>query len=145
MKKLSRTRLFLLEMLVNLLIFSIGAAICIMTLSQAYSLSASGRVLTKAQRITENAAMTFRAVDGNIKAMPSILNGQLTDENKMEVWYDKNWNVVSPESGIYCLKLRVKPLENNVMQADIAVYPPDGDAVTRLSVCEYQSQNQEDL
>ncbi len=65
MKRLSRTRLFLLEMLVNLLVFCIGAAICLMALSRAYSMSADSRVASQAQRITENAAMAFRAAGGD--------------------------------------------------------------------------------
>lgn len=141
MKRLSRTRLFLLEMLVNLLIFVIGAAVCITTLSEAYSLSASSRVLTKSHHAVENAVMAFRATKGNISELPDILNGKLTATDKMEVWYDKNWNVCSSENGIYHLEIAVSELENNIVKAHIVMYPPQGDAVVQLSISQYKSTN----
>ena len=78
MKRLSRTRLFLLEMLVNLLVFCIGAA-----------------------------------------------------------WYSQDWQPVREKKAIYRLVIRARALENHVIQAKIEVYPPQGEPVAALTVCEY--------
>lgn len=140
MKKLSRTRLFLLEMLVNLLIFVIGATICFATLSKAYSLSAFSRVLTKAHIATENAAMAFRASDGDITAMPDILNGTLINSNKMQVWYDKNWNVCSKQNGIYLLEIIVSDEKYNIVNCNFNMYEPNGESILELSISEYKNE-----
>ena len=124
MKRLSRTRLFLLEMLVNLLVFCIGAAICLMALSRAYSMSADSRVASQAQRITENAAMAFRAAGR-------------CDEGAFTAWYSQDWQPVREKKAIYRLVIRARALENHVMQAKIEVYPPQGEPVAALTVCEY--------
>ena len=80
MKRLSRTRLFLLEMMVNLLVFCVGAAICLMAFAKAYALSAESRVLSQAQRTAENAAMALRSLDGDLSALPYLLDGQMQEE-----------------------------------------------------------------
>ncbi len=140
MKKLSRTRLFLLEMLVNLLIFVVGATICFTTLSQAYSMSAFSRVLTKANIATENAAMAFRAADGDITLMPNILNGALITSNKMQIWYDKNWNICSKENGIYILEITTSNGEYNIINGKINVYYANGESILELPICEYKNE-----
>lgn len=136
MKRLSRTRLFLLEMLVNLLVFCVGAAICLMTLSRAYSLSADSRAAAGAQRAAENAAMAFRTADGTLSALPALLSGRAEDDS-FTAWYDQNWQPVREKNGIYRLHIRTKPLENHVVQAQITVYPPEGEPIAALTVCEY--------
>ncbi|MDR3765740.1 MAG: hypothetical protein Q3Y08_01700 [Butyricicoccus sp.] len=137
MKHLSRTRLFLLEMLVNLFVFCVGAAICLMALSHAYSLSANSRVSTQAQRVVQNAAMAFRATDGELSQMPSLLSGRMQDD-VLHIWYSQDWQPVAEADGIYCLTISVKPLENHVRQANITVSPVQGgQPVAELSVCEY--------
>lgn len=143
MKRLSRTRLFLLEMLVNLLVFCVGAAICLLALSRAYSLSADSRVATQAQRITENAAMAFRTADGDLSALPNLLSGRCEDDT-FTAWYSQDWQPVREKNGIYRLVIRSKPLENHVVQAKIEVYPPAGEPVAALTVCEYTGPAQKE-
>lgn len=137
MKRLSRTRLFLLEMLVNLLVFCVAAAICLMTLSRAYSLSAGSRVSTQAQRIVHNAAMAFRAADGELSALPGLLSGRVEDE-VFHAWYSQDGRAVAEQDGIYCLTVSVRYLENHVSEAALAVTPVQGgDPVAELTVREY--------
>lgn len=140
MKRLSRTRLFLLEMLVNLLIFVVGATVCFATLSEAYSLSAFSRVLTKAHIATENATMAFRATNGDITTMPDILNCTLINSNKMQIWYDKNWNVCSKENGIYLLEITTSEDKHNIINGNFNVYEPNGDSILELSICQYKNE-----
>lgn len=140
MKRLSRTRLFLLEMLVNLLVFCVAAAICLMTLSRAYSLSASSRVSTQARRIAHNAAMAFRAADAELSALPGLLSGRVEDE-VFHAWYSQDGRPVAEKDGIYCLTVAVDHLENHVAQASLTVTPVQGgEPVCELTVCEYTGQ-----
>ncbi len=137
MKRLSRTRLFLLEMLVNLLVFCIGAAICLMALSQAYSDSAGSRVKTQAERLTQNAAMAFRSTNGDLYALPLLLHGRVEDE-VFRVWYSRDGRPVSEKQGIYCLTISKTYLDHHVVQAKICVRPAQGgDPVTTLIVRQY--------
>lgn len=141
MKKLSRTRLFLLEMLVNLLVFIIGAAVCLTTLSEAYSLSASSVVITNAHQTLENTAMTFRSVNGDLNEFCIALNGIFTDSNTIKVWYDKSFNPVSEDLGIYYLKANIKESENNVINAKFTIYYSNDKAIEKLSVSQYKNPN----
>lgn len=136
MKRLSRTRLFLLEMLVNLLVFCVGAAICLLAFAHAYAQSAESRVISQAQRVTENAAMAFRSTGGDLSALPGLLTG-VYEEDTFTVWYSQDWQPVRRSQGIYRLEMVCKAIENDVLCAEIAVYPPEGEAVAALSVCQY--------
>lgn len=127
-------------MLVNLLVFVVGATICFATLSEAYSLSASSRVLTKAHLEIENASMAFRAVNGDITKLPNILNGSLISKDKMQIWYDKGWNVTSKENGIYLLEIKTSSDDYNLITGDFQIYEPKGEIILQLSICEYQSE-----
>ena len=143
MKRLSRTRLFLLEMLVNLLVFCVGATVCLLALSRAYSLSAFSRAATQAQRITENAAMAFRTADGDLSALPALLSGRCADDT-FTAWYNQDWQPVREENGIYRLIIRSRPLENHVVQAEIEVHPPAGEPIAAITVCEYPGPAQKE-
>lgn len=137
MKHLSRTRLFLLEMLVNLLVFCVGAAICLMTLSRAYSLSAGSRVNAQVQQVVQNVAMAFRAANGDPQDLPGMLSGRIEDGDFI-AWYNQDWRPVAQADGIYALRLSVSPLENHVVEAEITVAPVSGGAaVAELSVRQY--------
>lgn len=136
MKRLSRTRLFLLEMLVNLLVFCVGAAICLMALTRAYSLSAGSRVLTEAQRVCENAAIAFRQADGDLAQLPQLLSGRVEGDT-LTVWYSQDWQPVRASRGIYRLVLRAAAGDHAVLRAEIEVLPPEGEPVTTLTVHHY--------
>ena len=137
MKRLSRTRLFLLEMLVNLLVFCVCAAICLMTLSQAYSISAQSRVHAQAQQAVQNAAAAFRAAEGRLDALPGMLSGRVQEEG-FSAWYDRAWRPVSEKRGQYQLTIRVTPVTHNVCQAKLTVFRTGGGkALAALTVRQY--------
>ena len=136
MRPLSRTRLFLLELLVNLLVFCVGAAICLMTLTRAYSLSADSRALTEAQRITENAAIAFRATEADLFGLPQLLSGRVEGDT-LTVWYGKDWQTVREKYGIYRLTVRADNTAPMIRRAIIKVYPPEGKPLTSLTISVY--------
>ena len=142
MKRLSRTRLFLLEMMVNLLIFCVCAAICLMTFSHAYSLSAESRAAEQAQRLTENAAAAFRASGGDLTALPGLLSGRCEGDS-FTAWYSQDGQPVRESRGIYRLTVRRRALDHHVLEAHIAVWPPEGDAIVRLTVKQYTGTQSE--
>lgn len=136
MKRLSRTRLFLLEMMVNLLVFCVGAAICLMAFARAYALSAESRVLTQAQRTAENAAMALRSLDGDLSALPYILDGQMQD-GKFTAWYSQDWQPVAEKDGIYQMVVSAKMGENHVLDIKITIYSPARETVLALPLRQY--------
>lgn len=133
MKPLSRTRLFLLEILVNLLVFCVGVAICTLAITNAYSLSAQSRVLTEAVRTAENAAVAIQAADGDLTALPSLLSGKVSDD-RFTAWYSREWEPVRAAKGIYSLTVTVKSIQPDMLRADIKVLSPENKTVTKLAV-----------
>ncbi len=141
MKRLSRTRLFLLEMMVNLLVFCVGAAICLMAFAKAYALSAESRVLSQAQRTAENAAMALRSLDGDLSALPYLLDGQM-QEGKFIAWYSQDWQPVTEENSIYQMEVSAEMGDNHVLNLEIIIYSPAHEAVLTLPLRQYTGDAQ---
>lgn len=109
-----------------------------LTLSKAYSLSADSRVLTKSHIALENIAMAFRSVNGDITLMKNFLNVNLISQNKLEIWYDRDFNIVSVNEGIYCIKIETTSSQNNVIDAKITIYKPKGEIIDQLLLSQYK-------
>jgi hypothetical protein len=90
--KVSKTAIFLFELMFVILIFSVSAAICTNIFAEAHQLSNESKELTMAVLEAESAAETYKAdvLDG----------GSVLDETSSGLawkFFDKNWNEISDE------------------------------------------------
>ena len=100
--------LFLIELMISLLFFSLAAAVCIQFFIQAHLLSQQSANLNEAILISQSLAEEFRAKNGEL-------------ENQ-EVYYDANWNPSTKEMAVFTSQLSISTLESNMMQAHIVIY-----------------------
>ncbi len=68
-KNNSDTKLFLIEIIVNVILFLIAVAICISLFVTSYLDSEGAEALSKATVIAQNVVETIRAVDGNTEIL----------------------------------------------------------------------------
>ena len=73
MKRLTRSRLFLLELTIDLLFFCVCAAVCLALLGRANTLGQESAVLGRAADAAANAAEAFQAADGDPARAAAIL------------------------------------------------------------------------
>ena len=89
-KTRSKSVLFLMELTIVILLFSISAAICMMIFAQAKQMSINSRDLTGAVIRARSAAEIFKSTDGDWNETARILGGGFTGGD-MAVKYNDNW------------------------------------------------------
>ena len=84
MKSRSKTPLFLMELIIMLLVFSISAAVCLQVFSGAKKISEESRKLDIAVMQVQTIAECWKASQGNLKETAEMLH-VLPDESGFEV------------------------------------------------------------
>ena len=73
MRRLTKSRLFFLELLVNILFFCVCASICVMVFSRAYTVNAESSLLSDAVQSTQKVAESYKAAHGDLAEVEEIL------------------------------------------------------------------------
>lgn len=71
-KNASRSGLFLLELIISILFFSMASAVCIRLFVQAHVMDRDNQSLTRSVKLCENFAEVFTASDGDLDALREI-------------------------------------------------------------------------
>lgn len=96
----SRSGLFLLELIISILFFSLASAVCIRLFVEAHVMDRNNRNLTRAVKLCENLAEIYTSVSGDVQALTEIYTGPFftdtvsVDLAKSLVRYPHNLEVV---------------------------------------------------
>jgi len=136
-KSNSRSALFLGEIVLALLIFSLSSAVCVGLLFRAYHISEASSELNQSIFYAQNAAEVFKA-QPDIEKVAAILGGEI-QSGKCYVYYDKNWVqtkeqrtvftlLISPSAEAYTTyaKINISKGAAAVFELVAAVYQEDG-------------------
>lgn len=119
-RKASKTKMFLLEFIIIILFFSLAATVCVRIFVNAKMVSAQSSRLTGAVLKAQEAAETFKSVDGDAGRLAGKLNGIMDDQNVV-VFYDTEWNPAKEQSdGVYRMEIRLEK-EQNLITASILI------------------------
>lgn len=126
----SKNSLFLMELIIVILFFSISAAICMQVFAASKLTSLHSRNLSSAVISAENAAECYKATDGDIAELAAIIGGSAETE-AMTVWYDGDWKRVdSPDEADFELTLISDGEKADIKVMDLS----DGDELFALGV-----------
>ena len=123
--KHSRSSLFLMEMIIAILFFSLASAVCIQLFARSHLLSTQTVNQNHAVIQAQNMAEYYLSLEGNVAAMQDLFSpSELTDENTLLLTFDSCWNLCSAENGgSYQAELVHTPAEGTgIMKAQITVY-----------------------
>ena len=116
--KHSKSSLFLMELIIALLFFSLASTVCIRLFVNAHSLSAETVDQNYAVNYAQNMAEVFTGCDGDLQAMQKILSGsQLSTDGSYLTLVQNGYRISLGRSGI------VSP--GGMVSADISVYRAD--------------------
>ncbi|MDF3003027.1 MAG: hypothetical protein K0Q48_3146, partial [Bacillota bacterium] len=96
-KGVSRSQLFLIELIVVVLFFSLAAAMVMMVFGKAHELSAGSEALNEAISAVQSAAETDK-----VKLQEEVVQGTES------VYFDEVWKKTDPENAAYRLNTEVK-------------------------------------
>ena len=90
MRTHSKTPLFLMELIIMLLVFSISAAICLKVFTGARKIADESRRLDAAVMMAQTAAENWKATHGNIEKTAEMM-GAVPNEDRFVVRDEENW------------------------------------------------------
>lgn len=110
----SRTSLFLMELIIAILFFSIASAVCMQLFAKAHLTSEKTKELNHAVSIAQSCAEAMRGSDGTIDTVASYFPQAIVNGNQMEIPYDNDFNVSSKDNASYVCNVTIAP--NGVVQ-----------------------------
>lgn len=141
-KRTSKSGLFLLELVLGILFFSLASAVCVSLFVNARLTSARSRDLTEAMLQAQTVAESYRSVDGDMERLAQLLDAQ-QQEDVLCLFYDKDWNPASDSNyARYTLWIRSED-HGRLDSAEILVTKGESDLFS-LSVKQYQSINRKE-
>ncbi len=124
-----KTSLFLTELIIMILFFSVSAAVCMRLFASAHTMSKDSRDLSSAVMEAQSAAECFKSAGGDISGSASILGASVTDSGFV-INYDSDW--IKTDGGDFEYYLA---LEASGSYANICVYENNSeDPIFELTV-----------
>lgn len=118
--KISKSSVFLFELMVVIMVFTIAAAICTSIFAESYMMSRESSDLTMSSINAQTLAEKFKAGEENIDVL----------------FFDRHWESSNDSNSTYKIELTPDPTEGNIASATIEA-TRDGKSIYSLTVKEY--------
>lgn len=142
----SRSSLFLMEMMVVILFFSLCAAICVHVFVNARETSEASYDLSCAVLAAQNTAECYKAVAGDWKQIAALLEaepvpaGQLSAElSGVQIAYDRQWQRCDREEAVYQVECTAIDQWHSEIIVDNVIEP--GEPIYCLTVWNHEGGN----
>ena len=137
--KHSRSSLFLIELIIAILFFSAGSAVCLRAFSQAWLMSREAANLSFASAQVSGAASAVRYTDGSAEALRTYFpEAQSLEENENSrtcaVYYNEDRQPCPAAEAAYVLTIRTVQ-DGNRTDAFLSMAGPDGESIYELNLC----------
>ncbi|MGI6579182.1 MAG: hypothetical protein ACOX3H_02885 [Saccharofermentanales bacterium] len=133
MSQSSKSRYFLVELLVNCLLFAVASAICIAIFAHGNLTGKKSAALSMAVAEAQNVAESVKAAEGDLQVLGTLLDAE-GEGGVYTLRYDADWlrlpaGADSPDGpdsrdgaeAVYELRAVIDIDEKNMLQADISV------------------------
>lgn len=122
--KVSKSAIFLFELMVIILIFTLAAAVCTQIFASSYKMSQESRALTM----------------GSINAQSMAEHFKSTGEAQDDMYFDEDWVQTTEANAYFTVKFEDKGGTEKVKSADVSVYSVDeNEAVFSLQVKRFEN------
>ncbi len=98
MKTNSKTSLFLMELIIVILFFSIASVVCVQLFVNAYNTNTQTKESSQATLLIQNLAEGYLGTGGNLNEMLPLYDSAVIEGNSLSLYYDADWNKVSDGS-----------------------------------------------
>lgn len=102
----SKSSLFLLELIIVIFFFAISGAVCVQLYAKAHVLSTSTRDLNVSiTKVAGVAEIVKSSPENPDLALLSAFNGWTADGQKLQIGYNKSWEVCPLENAVYLMTI----------------------------------------
>lgn len=124
----SRSSLFLMEMIIAILFFSLASAVCIQLFAKSHTLSVKTVNQNHAVIQAQNLAESYLAYEGNMEELAPLFEQCSLDtaNNTLTLFFDAQWNPTQKENAVFQALLAAFPAnDSGLITADITVSKQD--------------------
>lgn len=118
--KHSKSALFLMELIITILFFSLASAVCIQLFAKSHLLSKQTVNENHAVIQAQNLAECFLATEGDMEQLRELFPASATDDSIL-LLYDENWKECSASDACYSASMVTQPEADGIITADITV------------------------
>lgn len=119
--KHSHSTLFLMELIIAILFFSLASTICIQLFAKAHLLSKKTVNENYAVTQSQNLAEIFRATEGNLSEMSKLLSNAQISDNTLTLYFTSDWASCTEADAGYVATLKSSITVDNFQKAEIDV------------------------
>ena len=141
--KQSKNRIFLLEITINLLLFSALLIVGLLFFIKTHKLTEETQVLHEAVNACSNAASAYEQEHGDLNAVSSLFDGSICADEKLFIYLDKSYHPCDKDDAAY--KVIVSRLGQDaygVQKADIEFIAADSHCVYSITACSYTAPHE---
>ena len=130
----TRSSLFLIELIIAILFFSLGSAVCIQAFVKAHTDSTDAQNLSFASSTVSSAASVVKYTDGTLDSMQAYFPEAFQDGgNTIAVCYNRDHTPCAPSDAAYTLRIETG-LQTGVETAHIWIADRLGQTVYELDL-----------
>lgn len=129
----TRSSLFLIELIISILFFSVGSAVCIQAFAQARLMSRAAEDLSFASARVSGAASVIRYTDGTLESVQKYLPSAAQIDGGYQICYDRDQQPCAEEEAAYILSIHTEQ-EGIRTDAHLVMSDEDGETIYELSL-----------
>lgn len=101
--KSAQSSLFLTELIIAILFFSLGSAICVQAFAKAYTTVQTAQELSFASSQVSSAASVIKYTDHSLESLQEYFPFAVQTEDSILICYDSSYNMCKEEEAVYRL------------------------------------------
>lgn len=137
-QKTSGSSLFLLEILLNILLFSVMLSFCLQFFVKAHKLTHATTELERAVTTCSNAANMFEAGDGSLDAVSLLYKNKVFVNDQLVIYLDKDFIDCPAEASVFTMTVALLPDDSSVTKACISCQK-GADVIYQITACHYSA------
>lgn len=131
-----RSAVFLMEIILSILFFSIASAICIRLFAQAHRQSEETAALNQAVLAASGAAEALETCDGTAESLSAVFPESEPDGQVLHVFYDSSWQPCTASEAVWQMEIILSG-SGGMICGDITVSGDGGKNVVYTLTAEY--------
>ena len=135
-----RSNLFLMEVILAILFFSIASAVCIRLFAQAHIQSEQAAALNQSVLAASGAAEALEICDGTPDSLTAVFPGSQAEGDTLHVYYDGSWSCCAAADAAWQMDI-VLSRDGRLLRGEITVSETGGtEPVYRLTAEQYRGE-----
>ena len=134
----SKNRIFLLEMTINILLFSALLIVGLLFFIKTHNLTEQTGILHQAVNTCSNVASIYEQEDGSLDTISSMYPGSICADDVLFIYLNAQYDPCDKDESIYkVIVSRQEANDSGVQKADIQFLGTDNNAVYSITACSY--------